>query len=187
MLFFLECQTRKRKREAGVGFAIKTNIVTKLTQMPRPVSDRIMTMILPLSMQQLSACTFQQCQTQMKTRMPSTTTWQVCSVASLLLLLVFNTRIGRENDKYLLVMGTCGIGKYNSNGELLLVLRSEFELIVNMFMQKYERKTTWMHPRSKQWHMVDYIITRCWVKMDIRSSRAMLAAIYWTDRQMLMS
>ena len=105
------------------------------------------------------------------------------------LLLVFNTRIGRENDKYLLVMGKCGIGKYNSNGELLLVLRSELELIVTntMFMQKYERKTTWMHPRSKQWHMVDYIITRCWVKMDIHSSRAMLGAIYWPERQMLMS
>ena len=105
------------------------------------------------------------------------------------LLLFFNTRIGRENDKYLLVMGKCEIGKYNSNGVLLLVLRSEFEIIVTntMCMQKYKRKTTWMHPRSKQWHMVDFIITRCWVKMDIHRSRAMLGANYWTDRQKLMS
>ena len=37
------------RREAGVAFAIKKDIVTKLTEMPRPVSDRIMTMRLPLS------------------------------------------------------------------------------------------------------------------------------------------
>ena len=32
-----------------MGFAIKKDIVTKLTEMPRPVSDRIMMMRLPLS------------------------------------------------------------------------------------------------------------------------------------------
>ena len=32
-----------------MDFAFKKDIVTKLTEMPRPVSDRIMTMTLPLS------------------------------------------------------------------------------------------------------------------------------------------
>ena len=36
-------------REAGVGFAIKRDIVAKLTTMPHPVSDRIMTMRIPLT------------------------------------------------------------------------------------------------------------------------------------------
>ena len=35
------------RREAGAGFAIKKNIVTKLTEMPQPISDRIMTTRLP--------------------------------------------------------------------------------------------------------------------------------------------
>ena len=35
-------------REAGVCFATKRDIVAKLTEMPHPVSDRIMTMIIPL-------------------------------------------------------------------------------------------------------------------------------------------
>jgi len=45
--------------------------------------------------------------------------------------------------------GKHGIGKCNSNGELLVALCCEFELIVmnTMFKQKDERKTTWMHPR----------------------------------------
>ena len=86
-------------------------------------------------------------------------------------------------------MGKHVIGKCNSNSALLLALCSEFELIVTntMFKQKDEPKTTWMHPRSRHWHMIDFIITRCRDKMDIHSTRVMLGANCWTDHQMLMS
>ncbi|KAK2193389.1 hypothetical protein NP493_13g03002 [Ridgeia piscesae] len=96
----------------------------------------------------------------------------------------FNARIGRENEKWPLVMGKHGIGKCNSNGELLLALCSECELTVTntMFKQKDERKTTWMHPRSRH-----FIITKCRDKMDIHSTRAMRGANCWTDHQMLRS
>ena len=47
--FFWSGKPKGERREAGVGFAIKKDIITKLTEMPRPVSDRIMTMRLPLS------------------------------------------------------------------------------------------------------------------------------------------
>ena len=89
-------------------------------------------------------------------------------------------------------MGKHGIGKGNSNGELLLALCSEIELIVTntMFKQKDERETTWMHPRSRHWHMIDFIITRCRDKMDIHSTRAMRGANCWSSsllHQMLRS
>ena len=74
------------RREAVVGFVIKKYIVTKLREMPRPVSDRIMTMRLPLSKNNFAtiiSVSLQQWQTQIKTRRPTTTSWQVCSVASL--------------------------------------------------------------------------------------------------------
>ena len=108
----------------------------------------------------------------------------------LLLIGDFNARIGRENDKWpSLVMGKHGIGKCNSNGELLLALYSEFELIVtnNMFKQKDECKPNRMHPCSGHWHMIDFIITICRDKMDIHSTRAMRTANCWTDYQMLRS
>ena len=49
-----------------------------------------------------------------------------------------------KNDKWPLGMGKHGIGKCNSNGELLLALSTEFELVVKntMFKQNDERKTT---------------------------------------------
>ena len=101
----------------------------------------------------------------------------------------FNARIGSDNGKWPLVMGKHGIGKCNSNGDFLLALCSEFELILmnTMFKQKDERKTTWMHPRSRHWHMIDFVITRCRVKMDIHSTRAMRGAYCWTHHQLLTS
>ena len=47
--FFWIGKPEREGREAGVGFAIKKYIYTKLTEMPQPVSDIIMTMRLPMS------------------------------------------------------------------------------------------------------------------------------------------
>ena len=38
-----------KRREAGVGFAIKTELVGKLSGLPKGINDRLMTLILPLS------------------------------------------------------------------------------------------------------------------------------------------
>ncbi|KAK2187209.1 hypothetical protein NP493_175g03003 [Ridgeia piscesae] len=93
----------------------------------------------------------------------------------LLLIGDFNVRIGRDNDKWCLVMDKHGIGKCNFSGAFLLAWCSEFELIVTntIFRQKDERKTTWMHPHFGHGHMIDFIITRCQDKMDIHSTRVM--------------
>ena len=39
----------KVKREAGVGFAIKTKLVGKLSGLPKDINDHLMTLRLPLS------------------------------------------------------------------------------------------------------------------------------------------
>ena len=117
-----------------MGFDIKKDIVTKLTEMPRPISDRIMS---------LRKDNFD---TMISLYAPTVTHPdenkeafynQLASVFSgisrtdkLLLIGDSIARIGRENDKCRLVLGKCGIWKCNSNCELLLALCSEFELIV---------------------------------------------------------
>ena len=111
------------------------------------------------------------------------------STDKLLLIGDFNARIGRENDKWLSALGKYGIGKCNSNGELILALCTEFDLIVTntMFKQKDAHKTTWTHPRSRHGHMIDFIITRCRDKMDICNTRTMRGANCGSDHQMLRS
>ena len=47
--FFWSGKPEGERKAAGVGFAVKKDIVTMLTEMPRPVSDNIVTMRLPLS------------------------------------------------------------------------------------------------------------------------------------------
>ncbi len=62
------------------------DIVTKLTEMPRPVSERIMTMRLPLSKDKFATIisVYAPRKTnQDEKRRPSTTSWQLCSVAQL--------------------------------------------------------------------------------------------------------
>ena len=93
------------------------------------------------------------------------------STDKLLLIGDFNARIGRENDKWPSALGKYGIWMCNSNGELLLALFTEFELIVTntMFKQKDAHNTTWTNPCARHGHMTDFITTRCRDKMVICS------------------
>ena len=126
------------RREAGAGFANKKDIVTKLTEMPRPISDRIMTMRLSLNKDNFATIISVYAPTMTNPDENKETFYnQLASVLSgiprtdkLLLIGDFNARIGRYNDKWTLIMGKHGIGKCNFNGELLLALCSELELIV---------------------------------------------------------
>ena len=100
-----------------------------------------------------------------------------------------NARICTDHDKWPTALGKHGLGKCNSNGELLLSPCPEFELTVTntLFKQRNEIKTTWMHPRSKHWHMIYFTITRHRNKNDFNSTRVIRGANCWTDHQMVRS
>ena len=105
----------------------------------------------------------------------------------LLLLGDFNARVGSNCTAWPSVLGPHGMGKENSNGLLLLTLCSEEELTITntLFKQPEIHKATWMHPRSKHWHLIDFIITRRRDISDILITRAMRGADCWTDHVML--
>ena len=56
---------------------------------------------------------------------------------------------------------------------------SEHELaIINTYYQQANKyKSTWQHPRSKHWHMMDYVITQqCHVR-DVHITRSCMAQV----------
>nr|XP_025035794.1 craniofacial development protein 2-like [Pelodiscus sinensis] len=75
----------------------------------------------------------------------------------------------------------------NSNNLLLLSKCAEHDLLITntVFGMANKYKTTWMHPRSKQWHMIDYVIVRQRDIRDVLITRAMREAECWTDHRLV--
>jgi len=71
----------------------------------------------------------------------------------------FNARVGTNHNVWSGNIRKHGIGNANRNGLRLLNLCSEFGLVITntLFQQRNQRKATWMHPRSKHWHLLDYV------------------------------
>ena len=102
----------------------------------------------------------------------------------------FNARIGRDHEIWPDTLGKEGVGSCNSNGLLLLTMCREHNLIVTntLFRQKNKFKTSWQHPRSKHWHLIDYIIVRCRDRKDVLLTRSMTSADdCWTDHRLIRS
>ena len=74
-------------------------------------------------------------------------------------------------------------------GRLLLSLCSQHSLSVTntFFKLKDAYKTTWMHPRSKFWHQLDFIICKQHDIHDFHITRAMRGAECSTDHLLLRS
>jgi hypothetical protein len=105
----------------------------------------------------------------------------------LLLLGDFNARVGREVQHWSPAIGHHGVGKENSNGTLLLSTCMRHNLVITntLYQQADKYKTTWMHPRSRHWHLIDYVITRLGDRADVNITRAMRGTGLWSDHRLL--
>ncbi len=107
----------------------------------------------------------------------------------LILLGDFNARVGRDSAAWEGVIGKSGVGKCNSNGMRLLESCSSYGLIITntIFRLLNRKKSSLMHPRSKHWHLIDYIIVRKKDRQDVRVTNAMCGAECWTDHRLIIS
>ena len=193
--FFWIGKAENERREAGVGFAVHSSLLSRLDCHPRGINERIMVLRLSLSRGQ--------CVTLVSVYAPTLThsnesknnfydDLRNCLLSvprhdKIILLGDFSARVGCSSDVWSGVPGLHGIGRMNSNGLLLLSLCQEFQLAITntMFQLKNIYKGTWMHPRSHIWHMLDYVIVRQRDRRDVHITRVMRGADCWTDHQML--
>lgn len=180
-----------------MGFAVKTEITKQLENFPIYISDRIITLKLHLAntnflnLISVYAPTLDSSD-DMKTKFYEELTHVLAKIQSreqILLLGDFNARVGRDFDAWPNVIGRHGIGNMNSNGHLLLSLCAQFNLSISntYFRLPAKYKTTWMHPRSKHWHLIDYAIVRRRDIGQVKITRVMRGAHCWTDHRLVIT
>ena len=96
----------------------------------------------------------------------------------LILLGDFNDRVDTDHLTSERVIGLEGVGKCNSNGLLLLRRCAEHELLITntVFRLSARNKISWIHPRSKHWHLIDYVIVLRKDRQDVRVTKTMCGA-----------
>ena len=112
---------------------------------------------------------------------------RISSSDKLLLLGDFNARVGMNSEIWPRIIDTHGVGKMNSSGLRLLTLCVEHDQLISntFFRMKNIHKASWMHPRSRHWHLIDYIIYRHTDIGSVICTRAMRGAKYCTDHRLV--
>jgi exonuclease III len=195
--FFWKGYPAGQPRLHGVGFAIKNTILRKIPETPTAISERLISIRIPLIKNSFA--------TIISAYAPTLTSPEVDKDAfyddlervirnvprndRLILCGDFNARVGRDSDAWKGTIGKHGLGKMNENGQRLLSFCTENDLCITntMFQQRDMYKGTWMHPRSKTWHLIDYFIVRRKFLKDVQLTRAMRGAECWTDHRLIRS
>ena len=190
--FFWSVRKKEERREAGVGFVIKSHLVSQLSGLPKGINERLMTLRLPLSGKRPATIESAYAPTMTNTDEVKDKFYDdLDSVISATLILLgdFNARIGTDHQTWEGLIGTEGIGKCNSNGLLLLRKCAEHELLITntVFRLPTRNKTSWMLPRSKYWHLIDYIIVRRKDRHGVRLTKTMCGADCWTNHRLVVS
>ena len=183
------------RRLSGVGFMVRNSIASKLENQPTGHSDCIISMRLPLWNQQY-ATLFSVYSPTLKAE-PAEKYRFYSDLRSLIqstpaddkvvILGDFNARVGQDSEAWKGVLGKHGVGNCNENGRLLLEFCAEkqFTITNTIFQQKNSLKTTWMHPRSKNWHLIDYVLVRRRDIQDVCHTRVMPSAECNTDHRLV--
>ena len=195
--FFWSGRATDDRREAGVGFAVRNELVNKLSSLPQGINDRLMTMKLTLTGKKQATIISAYAPTMtnpddIKGKFYDELNSLVAAVPKsekLIILGDFNARVGVDHQAWENVLGRNGIGGCNSNGLLLLQFCAEHELLVTntVFRLPARNKTSWMHPRSKHWHLIDFVIVRQKDRRDVRVTKSMCGADCWTDHRLIIS
>ncbi|BHF79905.1 hypothetical protein SprV_0702302900 [Sparganum proliferum] len=196
--FFWSGRPRTERRDAGVAFAIRNDIVGRLPCLPQGINDRLMSLRLPLRRGGKFATIISAYAPPLTSPMAARDKFYedlhallatVSKADKLIVLGDFNARVGTDHTAWRGVLGPHGLRGSNDNGLLLLRTCAEHRLILtNTFFCLPEReKATWRHPRSRQWHLLDYVLVRRRDQRDVLVTKAIAGADGWTDHRLVIS
>nr|VZI45009.1 unnamed protein product [Spirometra erinaceieuropaei] len=188
---------RAERRDAGVAFAIRNDIVGRLPCLPQGINDRLMRLRLPLWGGKFATIISAYAPTMTNPDAVRDKFYEglhallatVSKADKLIVLGDFNVRVGTDHTAWSGVLGPHGLRGSNDNGLLLLRTCAEHQLILtNTFFCLPEReKATWRHPRSRQWHLLDYVLVRRRDQRDVLVTKAIAGADGWTDHRLVIS
>nr|VZI03309.1 unnamed protein product [Spirometra erinaceieuropaei] len=167
--FFWSGRHRAVRRDAGVACAIRNDIVGRLLSLPQGINDRLMSLRLPLRRGEGGkfACAppMSSPDAAARDKFYENLHALLAIVSKADKLIVhgdFNARVGTDHTAWRGVLGPHGLRSLKDDGLLLLRTCAEHRLILtNTFFSLPEReKATWRHPRSRQWHLLDYVFVR---------------------------
>nr|VZI03759.1 unnamed protein product [Spirometra erinaceieuropaei] len=195
--FFWSGRPRAERRDAVVAFAIRTDIVGRLPCLPQGINDRLMSLRLPLWGGKFA--------TIISAYAPPITSSDavrdkfyedlhallatVSKADKLIVLGDFNARVGTDHTAWRGVLGPHGLRGSNDNGLLLLRTCAKHRLTLTntFFCLPVREKATWRHPRSRQWHLLDYVLVRRRDQRDVLVTKAIAGADGWTDHRLVIS
>ena len=149
--FFWIGKSTDERREAGVGFAIKTKLVKQLAGPPKGINDHLMSVRLPLHKKRFATIisvyaptmtnsenVIEKFYEDLKSVIEATP-----KADKLIILGDFNARVAADWRTWEGVVGRHGSGKCNNNGLLLLQTCAVFNLLItNTVFQLPHRKRT---------------------------------------------
>nr|VZI34531.1 unnamed protein product [Spirometra erinaceieuropaei] len=194
--FFWSGRPRAERRDAGVAFAIRTDIVGRLPCLPQGINDRLMSLRLPLWGGKFA--------TIIRVYAPPMTSPDatrdkfyddlhalletVSKADKLTVLGDFNVRVGTGHTAWRGVPGPRSLNSFNDNSRLLLCICAEHRLILtNTFCMPMRKKATWRHPRSRQWYQLDHVLVQRRDRRDMLATKAIPGADGWTDHRLVIS
>ncbi|BHF68239.1 hypothetical protein SprV_0301127200 [Sparganum proliferum] len=183
---FWSGRPRAERRDAGVAFAIRNDIVGRLPCLPQGINDRLMSLRLPpwggkfvtiISVYAPPMTSPDAARDKFYEDLHALLA-TVSKADKLIVLGDFNARVGTDHAAWRGVLGAHGLRGSNDNGLLLLRTCAEHRLILtNTFFCLPEReKATWKHPRSRQWHLLDYVLVQRRDQRDVLVTKAIAGA-----------
>ncbi|BHF85325.1 hypothetical protein SprV_1002848800 [Sparganum proliferum] len=158
--FFRSGRHNTERRDAGVAFAIRNDIVGRLPCLPQGINDRLMSLRLPLRRGGKFAT--------------------IISAYAPPLTSPMAARDKFFEDLHALLATV-------SKADKLIVLEHRLILANTFFSLPEREEATWRHPRSRQWHLLDYVLVRRRDQRDVLVTKAIAGADGWTDHRLVIS